>query len=80
MLHSWVGESFTPVTNSTIVSEILADVPQPWLDFTYHRLGEWTSTFAKAHETQNDVRMGKVPASETDVYYKKNSENGGNER
>lgn len=71
MLHSWVGESFTPVTNSTIVSEILADVPQPWLDFTYHRLGEWTSTFAKAHETQNDVRMGKVPASETDVYYKK---------
>lgn len=59
MLHKWEGESFAPVTNSATISDILTGTPQPWLDFTIHRLGEWTRTFTEAEELQHLILAGQ---------------------
>ncbi len=50
MLHVWEGEMFRPVTSSATITEILASVPQPWLDFTIRRPGIWTETFQLAQQ------------------------------
>ncbi len=70
-LHIWEGDSFLPVTSSATVSDILAGVPQPWLDFTIHRLGEWTRTFAGAAEVLQAYREGGATKEEVDEYCKK---------
>ncbi len=66
MLHSWEGGRFRPVTNSAILSEILADLPKPWLDFRIHRPGVWTRTFTHAQETLAAVQSGKLTYWEAD--------------
>ncbi len=58
MLHSWEGDEFKPVTSSATITDILAGVPQPWLDFTIHRPGVWTRTFYNAQQTVNAMRDG----------------------
>ena len=56
MLHLWKGDTFSPVNNSTIISEIMSAVPQPWLDFTIKHQDIWTRTFTEAQELQkNDI-------------------------
>jgi len=50
MLHEWVGDDFTPVTNSSVISKILSGVSQPWLDATIGRPDLWTRTFIRARE------------------------------
>jgi pyruvate, water dikinase len=47
-LHGWHGDAFRPVTQSTIISEIMALTPQPWLDFAVARQDYWTRTFGHA--------------------------------
>ena len=69
-LHIWEGDDFFPVTSSATVSAILADVPQPWLDFTVHRLGGWTSTFARANEAFVMQKDGNECAGKIEKYYK----------
>jgi len=71
MLHRWEGDRFTPVTMSAVVTEILARVPQPWLDFTAQRLGIWPRTFMKAQEAMEEVHIGKRPSHEADFYFHK---------
>jgi pyruvate,water dikinase len=50
MLHSMEGEEFRPVTRSSIISEILTSIPQPWLDYTVQRLDIWRRSFFEAQE------------------------------
>lgn len=50
MLHSWEGDEFKPVTKSAIISQILTSIPQPWLDYTVHRLDIWRRSFFEAQE------------------------------
>lgn len=64
MLHILDETGCSPVANSAVISEILAAVPQPWLDFTIHRLGEWTRTFVEAEELMESERVGGVDVSE----------------
>lgn len=61
MLHSWEGAEFKPVTSSATITDILAVVPQPWLDFTIHRPGVWGRTFQAAQRTVQDLRQGRPP-------------------
>jgi len=68
MLHSWEGAEFKPVTNSALITDILANVPQPWLDFSVHRLGVWTRTFRQAQATLNAVRNGRKSLQEADAF------------
>lgn len=69
MLHCWAGEEFVPVTSSATTTEILAAVPQPWLDFSIHRPGVWTRTFRQAQETLHSVKSGKKPSQEADALF-----------
>lgn len=57
-LHSWEGEVFKPVTNSATITDILAGVPKPWLEFTIHRPGIWAQTFHEAQQTAHALRAG----------------------
>jgi pyruvate,water dikinase len=69
MLHSWDGDAFVPVTSSAIISDILTEVPQPWLDFTIHRLGVWTKTFMEAEELHQAIRKGEADPAEAAAYF-----------
>jgi pyruvate, water dikinase len=71
MLHSWEEERFRPVTRSATVTEILAQVPQPWLDFSIQRMGMWQRTFLQAQESLDDVINGRMPAVEFDYVYQR---------
>lgn len=55
-LHSWEGAEFKPVTSSATITDILARVPKPWLEFTIHRPGIWGQTFQRAQQMANDLR------------------------
>jgi hypothetical protein len=48
MLHAWQGEHFQTVTQSTLISEIMALTTQPWLDFAVARQDYWARTFVHA--------------------------------
>jgi pyruvate, water dikinase len=68
-LHIWENDHFLPVTRSATITEILAKVPQPWLDFTIQRLGMWQSTFLQAQEALTEVRSGRMPSQELDFHF-----------
>ncbi len=71
MLHSWEGDRFLPVTRSSTVTEILAKVPQPWLDFSIQRMGLWQRTFLQAQESLDRVLSGRMPALELDYVFQR---------
>ena len=60
-LHSWEGDQFKPVTSSATITDILAGVPKPWLEFTIHRPGIWVRTFQQAQQTLDELRQGLKP-------------------
>jgi pyruvate,water dikinase len=68
-LHIWEDDRFLPVTRSATATEILAKVPQPWLDFTSQRLGMWQGAFMRAQEALDEVRSGKLPSQELDFHF-----------
>ena len=55
-LHSWEGSEFKPVTSSATITDILAGVPQPWLEFTIHRPGIWGQTFQRSQQVASELR------------------------
>lgn len=68
MLHSWKNEKFVPVSSSSVISEIMSNVPQPWLDFTIKHEDVWTRTFNSAQ----NLKAGKEG---TEGLYKDKSRN-----
>lgn len=69
LLHAWEGDSFVPVTRSTIISEILSSAPQPWLDFSLQRLDIWTRTFFAARQCLDDISRGREPRDNPEVLF-----------
>jgi pyruvate,water dikinase len=49
-LHEWHGDTFEPVNSSSTVSEVLAHMPQPWLEFSLSRPGIWRAHFLHAQQ------------------------------
>lgn len=68
MLHSWKNEEFRPVTRSTVLSEILAHTPQPWIDVNIDWRDPWTSTFIQAQEIYAQAQAGTVPEEELKTF------------
>jgi hypothetical protein len=58
MLHAWKGDSFTPVTQSSVITETLADVPWSRSDPANYLLGCWSRTFSEAATIQSDAERG----------------------
>lgn len=65
MVHAWQGEHFNPVTQSPIVSEIMALTPQPWLDFSVARQDYWTRTFVQAQAMLDDGSEDTAPSRQS---------------
>ena len=62
-LHSCKDNSFKPVTQSVVVSQILASAPQPWLDFNIERRDIWAETFLEALQMNKEVyRNMRIPS------------------
>jgi hypothetical protein len=59
-LHSWEGDTFQPVTSSATITDIMAEVPKPWLEFTIRRPGIWVRTFQQAQQIVNAQRAGQA--------------------
>jgi hypothetical protein len=71
LLHHWKEGLFHPVTNSSIISEILKDVPHPWLDFSISQMDHWNRVFAQAESMQESCRSGTPVPEEYDEYFQK---------
>lgn len=61
-LHSCKNNAFKPVTQSVVISQILASAPQPWLDFNIERRDIWAETFLEALQMNKEVyRNMRIP-------------------
>ncbi len=58
MLHEWHDDVFRPVTKSTVLSEILSNTPQPWIDLSVDRKDTWTQTFIQAQHDYEQLQSG----------------------
>lgn len=70
-LHSWEGDEFRPVTSSATITDILASVPKPWLEFTIHRPGVWVATFQQAQQTLHQLRQGQTPEHDPQALFER---------
>ncbi len=66
MLHSWATRELIPVTNSATLTEIMANLPHSWLEFSLHRPGVWRRTVMHAQETLADLNSGKLTPREAE--------------
>ncbi len=71
MLHSWEGTEFKPVTNSATVTDILASIPKPWLEFTIHRPGVWGRTFQEAQQAVSALREQRPPELDSKALFQR---------
>lgn len=66
MLHQWNrDDSFTPVNASTTIAEIMANAPQPWLDFAATRPGVWMQTVLRARKDMEAAMDGSGSLNDT---------------
>ena len=63
--HLWQGESFRPVTESTIISGIYEPLMREGSGRETDRFDLWDRTFQEAQETLEAVRRGERPAEAT---------------
>ncbi|OGV65383.1 MAG: hypothetical protein A3K19_11125 [Lentisphaerae bacterium RIFOXYB12_FULL_65_16] len=68
MLHAWEGDTFVPVNQSCIITEILDGVPWSRLDAASYQLGYWSKAFFEAEDIQQDLDNG-VDREEESVYF-----------
>ncbi len=67
-IHAWEGDEFRPITNSTIISELLISSRWPGLRADM-RLGFWRRIFNEAQQAYDNVRAGRCPPEhERDVF------------
>jgi len=71
MLHSWEGDEFRPVTSSATITDILAGVPKPWLEFTIHRPGVWVHTFHQTQQAVHALRAGQAVDAGADELFQR---------
>lgn len=69
MLHSWEGDEFVPVLNSSTTAEILTGVPQPWIDYSMHQQDIWTRSFLKAQEFVETNAVERLTDQTCDILF-----------
>lgn len=53
MIHRWENDDFIPETNSSIITDILSTVKQPWLEFSMRTLDKWSRSMLRAQYIVN---------------------------
>ncbi len=69
MLHVRRGDDFVPVTQSSVITETLSDVPWSRTDPANYLLGFWSRTFAEANAIQQDLDRGMDRRQDADRYF-----------
>ncbi len=69
MLHSWEGDEFVPVLNSSTTAEILTGVPQPWIDYSMYQQDIWTRSFLKAQEFVETNAVERLTDQTCDILF-----------
>lgn len=62
-IHMWEGEEFRPITNSAIISDLLASSRWPGLHADT-RIGFWRRIFREAQQAFDDARAGRISGGE----------------
>ncbi len=63
MLHSTDGDRFNPEKHSSVISRIMGDVEQPWMNFNIDNPGIWTNEFIKAYKMFDRIQeTGETPS------------------
>jgi pyruvate,water dikinase len=62
--HVRDGESFRPLTESAVLSEVLVDLTERRVDAVSRRLDLWDRKLLQAREILEDVRLGMLPERE----------------
>lgn len=70
MLHVWDDDKFTPVTDSTAISNILTSAPWPGLQSaSYRMVGMWDRRFIQAEELLESYNQGECSARTVDTMF-----------
>jgi pyruvate, water dikinase len=64
MLHAWQGNDFVPVTQSAVISAVLAQRPWPGLDSVRLRQGMWNRHFLQAEDIWESLQQGQESSEE----------------
>lgn len=64
MLHSWEGDDFAPLVESSTTAEILTATPWTGLDSVRRRQGVWSRSLAQAEQVWEEAQAGARPAGE----------------
>jgi hypothetical protein len=68
MLHKWNNGKFNPITSSSVLADILRDVPHPRLDLLETQQDLWKHVFTKAKEIQKEIDSGRPKDEEYEEY------------
>ncbi len=67
--HMRDGESFRPLSESAVLSEVLVDLAERRVDAASRRLDLWDRKLLQAREILEDVRLGTRPAGEAEEIF-----------
>jgi pyruvate,water dikinase len=68
LLHKLNDGRYDPIASSSVIAEILADIPHPWLDFSVTLQDLWNRIFLKAQEIQKEIDHGRHKDEESEEY------------
>lgn len=71
MLHEWKADDFTPVTNSSVITETRSGMPWGKSELSNYQMGVWSKTFMEAEAIQNNLDKGVDCGSLPDGYFKR---------
>jgi hypothetical protein len=66
MLHTWDGDDFVPLTESSTTSEILTRIPWSGLDSVQLQQGTWSRILLAAEQIWEETQVGKRPAEDAE--------------
>jgi pyruvate,water dikinase len=75
MLHLWHKDDFVPVTQSSVISDILASTPWPGLQSaSYRMIGMWDRRFIQAEEILASYHQGECSGETVEKVYRRQLE------
>jgi hypothetical protein len=71
MLHEIDGDSFVPVANSALTTDVVASVKRPLLNFTIQRFGPWTASYHEAEAIIEALKRGEPKQKEAELLFER---------
>jgi hypothetical protein len=71
ILHECHGEELHPITQSSIVSDVLTSVPWPGMETPSYQVGIWNRAFFQAEEVQDSLQKGECSPNRAREVFKR---------